>query len=166
MNVEKERERNRNSARSVIQRLQEIDSFDSLTNRPGNLSTWQWANAVIYALGQERPVVVDARLAEAETDTYELVAISENRVAHIRHAVDKTNPAVRVFPRSSLRNLTILEADEVLESSDIGANPPQLRVRLTYDDTTFELPLEGTDRYVSHQLRDLVPTLFEDLNPA
>lgn len=163
MTEELEREATRNKARTIAGRLNRVPGWLELSDvASGN--TWRWTNALVYSIGSAPLLLLDGRIADPETNTAEVVAITEERVVYASGRVDGSYPVVAVFPRASLKTLEVLEPALAIENDNYLITEPQARVRLSYGNAAFNLPFSAENRMLSREVDRLLPSLFEDLS--
>ncbi|MGN7149187.1 hypothetical protein ACTHQ6_09375 [Arthrobacter sp. SAFR-179] len=154
-------EANENVARFVSNSLMQVPGWEALTKTANGENTARWLNALVYSLGGSPLLAFDGLLVD--TTQAEAVAISEDRVIRARGRVDGSFPVIAVYPRHSLKALEIIEPGTAIDTWQMDAIPNP-RVRLTYGEATFNLPLgDSANRLVSRQVNNLLPALFEDL---
>lgn len=158
-------EATRTRARFVSNSLLRVPGWEALTTTANGEHTSRWVNALVYSLGSSPVVAFDGLLVD--TAQAEVVAIADDRVLCAKGRVDGSFPVVAVYPRHALKALEVIEPGLAIEAWHMDANPNP-RVRLSYGESVFTLPLgEPDNRLVSRQVDDLLPALLEDLaSPA
>ena len=131
----------------------------------GQGSTTLLINAIAFALGDEAPTLATGDVLIPESHTVELVVFTSTKVIYFKGISDKETPALKIFPRSSLTELTVLSAPQVVPSPDFQASG-MAQYELQYGaKMQFKLPLNSWANEETRLTIDaLLPELISDLN--
>lgn len=141
---------------------QAYDVFAKYTQLRGN-ATNLFYNILVFALGNERPLVATARLLDETEHAFELAVFTETKVLYVNAKSEPTPPKVSIIDRHSLTDLSLLEAPPVLTAL-FQQQARAAKYSLTYSNgISFELPMS----YASGQAQELIDrmgtSLLEDL---
>jgi hypothetical protein len=141
--------------------LGHVPGWEALTKTANGEHTARWINALVYSLGRTSVLAFDGLLVDATQS--KVVAIAEDRVIYAEGRVDGGFPVIAVYPRHALKTLEIIEPGRAIEGWRMDADPNP-RIRLSYGESVFTLPLGESDNvFVSRQVDGLLPALLEDL---
>ena len=120
-------------------------------------------NALAFALNDETPIVSSGRVLDPENNVVELVIFTKSKVIYLRDRATEKTPQVRVIPRSTLTELTVIEAPQVVPAINREWSRGA-KYSLKYGNgVEFELPLEYAIEEAQNAIDQLYPELHEDL---
>lgn len=120
-------------------------------------------NALAFALNDETPIVASGRVLDPENNVVELAVFTESKVTYLRDKATEKTPQVRVIPRNTLTELTIIEAPQVVPAINREWSRGA-KYSLKYSNgVELELPMEYAIEEAQTAIDQMCPSLYADL---
>ncbi|WP_157066433.1 hypothetical protein [Glutamicibacter mysorens] len=120
-------------------------------------------NALAFALNDEEPIVSSGRIIDPENNLVELVVFTKSKVIYLRDKATEKTPQVRVIPRNTLTELTVLETPQVVPAVNREWSRGA-KYSLKYGNgVEFDLPMEYAVEEAQTAIDQLYPDLCADI---